>query len=67
MNIRTLIVVGAVTGAAWMPVASSAKDDPALPDAKVSDLTVDGFIGENSVDAKSFKGKVVAVEYWGQH
>ncbi len=67
MKIRNLLVVGAVSGAVWMPFASSAKDEPALPSAKVSDLTVDGFIGENTVDVESFKGKVVAVEYWGQH
>jgi len=67
MKIRTLIVVGAIAGAVGMPCASSAADDAALPDATVSDLTVAGLIGENTVDAESMKGKVVAVEYWGQH
>jgi hypothetical protein len=67
MKIRILFIVGAVSGAVGMPFASSAKDDPALPDVNVSALTVDGIIGEATLDAESLKGKVVAVEYWGQH
>ncbi len=48
-------------------MASPAKDDPALPDVDVSALTVSGFVGEATVEAESLVGKVVAVEYWGQH